>query len=80
MDATLYGRSQAPLVTDLINRIAPRKFRRDPLGLVSGYRAYLVYSHLSSLSDWELAELGLRRADLPRIAGDVIFQARNEAR
>lgn len=52
----------------LVESIAPRKIRFDPLGLVSGYKAYLVYSGLAAKSDAELDALGLTRADLPRVA------------
>ncbi len=57
----------------LIDAIAPRRARRDPLGLFAGYRAYLVYTELSSKSDRELQRMGLERVDLPRVAFDAAF-------
>ena len=48
--------------------LAPGSFRFDPMGLVSGYKAYLIHTGLSAKSDRELAEIGLTRADLPRVA------------
>lgn len=47
---------------------APGSFRFDPFGLVSGYKAYLIYTGLDAKSDSELAEIGLSRRDLPRAA------------
>lgn len=55
-------------LADLIGRIAPLKALRDPLGLLSGYRAYLIYTHLSARSDEELVALGLNRSELPGLA------------
>ncbi len=57
-----------PALADLIGRIAPPKALRDPLGLISGYRAYLIYTHLSAKSDEELLALGVHRGDLPSLA------------
>ncbi len=47
---------------------APARQRRDPFGLVAGWRAYAVWRDLAELSDAELGARGLSRADLPRIA------------
>ena len=62
--------------TDLqsfVDEIAPQRAMRDPLGLVSGYRAYLVFTHLNSKSDRELAKLGLTRAEIPQAAFEAAF-------
>lgn len=40
----------------------------DPLGLVSGYKAYLLYTGLAAKSDADLACMGLTREELPRAA------------
>ena len=48
--------------------LAPGSFRFDPLGFVSGYKAYQIYTGLSAKSDAELTALGLKRADLPGVA------------
>ena len=52
----------------IAERLAPGRFRFDPLGVVSGYKAYQIYTGLSAKSDQDLARLGVRRTDLPRIA------------
>ncbi|NIL96743.1 MAG: hypothetical protein GTO62_06280, partial [Planctomycetales bacterium] len=51
--------------------LAPRAFRFDPFGLVSGYRAYLIYTGLAAKSNSELAKLGITRRDIPRIAAEA---------
>ena len=45
-----------------------RGYKFDPFGLVSGYKAYLVYTGLASKSDADLARVGLTREELPRAA------------
>jgi hypothetical protein len=50
---------------------APGTFHFDPLGIVSGFKAYLIYSGLSAKSDAELAELGLTRAEIGRASMDA---------
>lgn len=57
----------------LADVIAPKTFRRDPFGLFSGYRAYLVYTRLDAMTDHELAAVGLDRHDLPQVAFDAAF-------
>lgn len=47
---------------------APGRFTLDPFGLVSGYKAYLIYTGLATKSEEEIAAMGLKRQDLPRIA------------
>lgn len=47
---------------------APGSFTFDPFGLVSGYKAYLIYTGLSARSDSELADMGIERTDVPRVA------------
>ena len=61
----------------LINAVAPKRFLRDPFGLVSGYRAYLVYTHLAAKSDSELAALGVGRDTLAQTAMKVVLDGRN---
>lgn len=60
----------------LIEEVAPRRFSHDFLGLLSGYRAYQVYTRLSAMSDAELADLGVRRQDLARVAMEAVFAGR----
>lgn len=57
--------------------LAPGSFRLDPLGLVSGYKAYQIYTGLSAKSDAELAELGLERANLPSVAMAAAYRLRS---
>ena len=45
-----------------------RKPRFDPFGLISGFKAFLVYSDLSDRSDAQLAAMGIDRADIVQIA------------
>lgn len=42
-------------------------------GLAAGYGAYLSYSKLDRMSDRQLAERGLTRADVPRAAASGIL-------
>lgn len=63
-------------VRDIVNKIAPERFTRDPLGIFSGYRAFLVYVHFNGMDDRQLASIGVKRQDIPRIASRVIFDAR----
>ena len=58
--------------------MAPRRFLRDPLGILGGYRAYLVFTNLNAKSDVELRALGVTRMDLPRLAMEVVFESRRE--
>jgi hypothetical protein len=60
-------------LSDIISAVAPKRFLRDPFGFVSGYRAYLVYTHLNAKSEAELTVLNLNRSDLPRVAMSVVF-------
>jgi hypothetical protein len=53
---------------DLATAIAPGEIRFDPLGLVTGYKAYTIYSALAAKSDAELTAMGVTRADLPGLA------------
>ncbi|SLN64178.1 hypothetical protein ROJ8625_03253 [Roseivivax jejudonensis] len=71
------GTSQTRSLSDIVSAIAPRKFKFDPLGLVSGYRSYTIYTRLAAKSDAELAELGIARTDLPRVAMEAVFQNRD---
>ena len=56
----------------IADAIAPRRVKRDPLGLAAGFRAYRIYSELDAKSDTELAHLGLSRRDLARAAFEAI--------
>lgn len=56
-------------------RPTPRVASRDPLGLVAGWRAYMVWRDLSSLSESQLAARGLTRQDIPAQARAEIFRA-----
>lgn len=66
-------------LSDLIGRIAPPKALRNTLGLVTGYRAYLIYTHLSAKSDGELVALGVTRAELPGLAMQAAQEANRAA-
>jgi hypothetical protein len=74
MNTAVAGRS--PDLTALIDAVAPRRFPRDPLGILGGYRAYLVYTSLSAKGDDELAAHGVSRKDVPRLAMEVVFEGR----
>lgn len=50
--------------------------RFDPLGIVSGLRAYRIYTYLSARSDSELAQMGLKREEIVRTAMDTALEAR----
>lgn len=52
--------------------IAPKRTKFDLFGLVSGYKAYLVYSALEAKSDEELDRIGLERKDIARAAFEAI--------
>ncbi|MDU8941788.1 hypothetical protein [Ovoidimarina sediminis] len=56
----------------IANAFAPGAFRVDPLGLVSGFKAYLIYSALAAKSDAELAAMGLKRETLGRTAMEAV--------
>ncbi|MBD3677917.1 MAG: hypothetical protein HUJ27_05870 [Rhodobacteraceae bacterium] len=58
---------------DLIAAIAPKRGTFDLLGLVSGYRAYAIFTELNAKSDAELAALGLKRQDVARVAMNEAF-------
>lgn len=64
-------------ISRLADAIAPKRSRSDFFGLVPGYRAYLIYTHLEAKSDPELARLGLNRRDLPRIALEAAFDLKD---
>ncbi len=64
---------QTPDFGAILQKLAPRRFSRDFLGLFSGYRAYLVYTQLSSMSDADLEDLGIERDDIVQVATRAIF-------
>lgn len=43
-------------------------FGKDPLGLRAGWRGFVMWRDLNSLSDAELAARGVKRADIPALA------------
>jgi hypothetical protein len=56
----------------IADAVAPDGFRFDPFGLVSGYKAYAIYTALDARSDADLAAMGLSRAELPRTAMEAV--------
>jgi hypothetical protein len=56
----------------IADAIAPGKVRFDPLGLVTGYKAYQIHTALAAKSDAELACMGLQRKDLPGVAMSAV--------
>jgi hypothetical protein len=52
----------------IVRALQPGTFNRDPLGLVSGFKAYHIHTALAARSDRELAALGLTRRDIPHAA------------
>ena len=70
-----YIEAMPPVISlpSLADLIAPRRFIADPFGLVSGYRAYLVYTFLSNRTDAELHRLGLERRDISRATTEAVF-------
>lgn len=55
-------------IRSIADAFAPGAIRFDPLGIVSGYKAYMIYTGLAAKSDAELADLGMKRTDIPRVA------------
>lgn len=76
MTTTVLNSTSLPDLRAIVDAVAPKHFMRDPFGLVSGYRTYLVYSYLDGRSDAELSEMGLSRRDLPRAAMESVFEGR----
>ena len=64
----------SPTLQDLLRKIAPKPSKFDPLGLVSGYKAYRVWQRLNDLDDQQLAALGVSRSEVPRLAAQTIFK------
>lgn len=65
-----------PALREIARRLAPpARKARDPLGLMSGWRAYIVYKELDRKSDDQLRRLGLSRADIARVAFEAIGSA-----
>jgi hypothetical protein len=60
----------------IADAVAPRPVRFDPLGLVSGFKAYQIYTALAAKTDAELSQIGLVRSDLPRVAMTAINEPR----
>jgi hypothetical protein len=65
----------APSLRDITNSVAPKGGLKDLFGLLSGLRAYRVYTALESRSDPELRAMGLTRKDLPRVALEAMLPA-----
>ncbi len=68
MTASTSHKPLTPSLSEIANAIAPKGGLKDFFGLLSGLRAYRVYTALESRSDPELRAMGLTRADLPRVA------------
>ncbi len=58
--------------TPIASELPQEPARRDPWGLVMGWRGYQAFSRLNAMTDAELAAKGLSRADLPRMALDAM--------
>ncbi|MBL1435032.1 MAG: hypothetical protein COB08_002380 [Rhodobacteraceae bacterium] len=56
---------------DLFERFNIRRINWDFLGLVSGYKAYQIYTALAQKSDKELAEINISRDEIASIAADI---------
>ncbi|NNF24895.1 MAG: DUF1127 domain-containing protein [Rhodobacteraceae bacterium] len=56
----------------IADSLAPGAIRFDPLGIVSGYKAYMIYTGLAAKSDAELADIGLKRTDISRVAMQAV--------
>lgn len=70
ISATL--KTTSPDLRGLLKSFAPGKAASGYLGLALGMRAYRVYVALDAKSDAELAEMGISRCDVPRVAFDAI--------
>ncbi|WP_212524359.1 hypothetical protein [Actibacterium sp. MT2.3-13A] len=66
--AVEYG---SPQLLEIIRDVAPRNFSRDFFGLLTGFRAFRIYSFLTEMSDAQLASLGLDRTNIARAAFDL---------
>ncbi len=64
-------------VFDILEQVAPRRVWRDPFGLLSGYRAYQIAGYFYGMSDEKLKSYGLTRGDIPKVAMQAIFDARD---
>ena len=60
---------------EIAESVAPKGQLKDFFGLLTGLRAYRVYTALESRSEPELRKMGLTRADLPRVAMETILSA-----
>jgi len=58
--------------------VAPGRINIDPLGFVSGYKAYQIYTALAAKSDAELVSMGIKRIDLPRVAMRAVQEVKND--
>lgn len=68
---TAFAQTDRPSLKSLATTFSPKGGRFDPFGLVTGMRAYQIFSDLDAKGDAELATLGLVRSDLPRAAMDA---------
>jgi len=71
MTMTMTAATRQTASKTLAARVA--EWLRDPFGIASGYRAYAIYSTLEAKSDDELAAMGLKRTDLPRVAAKALY-------
>ncbi|MGR3757627.1 MAG: DUF1127 domain-containing protein [Tranquillimonas sp.] len=76
---TVYTTNNAAARRPRFNIARLRSFLADPFGFTTGLRAYRTYLALDALSDRELADLGLERANVARAAMDAAF-AEKDAR
>ena len=73
MDATL-NQPVVPELRQIAHSALKGTFSGDFLGLMTGFRAYRIYTLLNELSDRELKSLNLSRQDIPRAAFDLAKQ------
>ncbi len=70
--ATTTHATAGAVLNDTLRDIAAATGRFDPLGIVTGFRIYRVYTYLSQRSDVELHEMGIARDDIPQVAMKMV--------
>jgi uncharacterized protein YjiS (DUF1127 family) len=60
-------------LTSFFKSLLPTK-AVDPFGIFAGFRAYRMFQDLDAKTDRELAELGIERGDIARVAMDATFE------
>ena len=63
-------------LTELLAEFVGKRPTIRLFGMIPGYRAYLAYTFLNAKSDEELAELGLDRSDIGRVAMSAVLDDR----